>query len=65
MSENVQEIIDEIESIDPSEYTFKDAVLKLYELMGLGSVTMEYEELPGLEVTVSIDEQGAENAFLH
>lgn len=39
------------------EYSFKDAVLKLYELMGLGSITMEYEELPGLNVTLTIEEQ--------
>lgn len=39
------------------EYSFKDAVLKLYELMGLGSITMEYEELPGLNVTLIIEEQ--------
>lgn len=39
------------------EYSFKDAVLKLYELMGLGSITMKYEELPGLNVTLTIEEQ--------
>lgn len=39
------------------EYTFKDSVLKMYELMGLGSITMEYDELPGVEVTLSLEEK--------
>lgn len=47
----------ELNQINPEEYTFKDAVLKLYELMGLGSITMEYDELPGLDVTLTIDEK--------
>lgn len=47
----------DFEQVNPEEYTFKDAVLKLYELMGLGSITMEYDELPGLEVTLNIDEK--------
>lgn len=46
----------ELEMINPEEYTFKDAVLKLYELMGLGEITMNYDELPGLDVTLSIEE---------
>ncbi len=46
----------ELELINPEEYTFKDAVLKLYELMGLGEITMNYDELPGLDVTLSIEE---------
>lgn len=40
-----------------NEYTFKDSVLKMYELMGLGSITMEYEELPGIAVTLSLEEK--------
>ena len=47
----------DLQAVNPEEYTFKDAVLKLYELMGLGSITMEYDELPGLDVTLTIDEK--------
>lgn len=39
------------------EYTFKESVIKYYELMGLGSISLEYPELPGLEVTLSIEEK--------
>ncbi len=47
---------EELELINPEEYTFKDAVIKLYELMGLGEITMNYDELPGLDVVLSIEE---------
>lgn len=42
---------------EKNNYTFKDSVLKMYELMGLGSIVLEYPELPGLEVTLTIDEK--------
>ncbi len=47
---------EELELINPEEYTFKDAVIKLYELMGLGGIVMHYDELPGLDVTLTIEE---------
>ena len=39
------------------EYTFKESVLAMYELIGLGSLDMEYEELPGVVVTLSLEEK--------
>lgn len=43
--------------IDEQEYTFKDSILKLYELLGDANISFEYEEMPGKEVTVDIKDK--------
>ena len=42
---------------DEKNYNFKDAILRLYELMGDNSISFEYDELPGKEVTVTIEDK--------
>jgi len=43
--------------INAEKLSFKDVILKLYKLMGNGSINMEYPELPkGTTVTVTFEE---------
>lgn len=39
---------------------FKDTVLEIYDEIGLCSIDMEFDELPGLVVTLSIKEEGVD-----
>lgn len=40
-----------------NEYSFKDAVIRLYEMLGDASISFEYAELPGKIVTVDIEDK--------
>jgi len=42
---------------DVKNYTFKEAIVRLYELLGNTSIDFEYEELPDKEVTVTIEDK--------
>ena len=39
------------------EYSFKEAILRLYDMMGDVSISFEYEEMPEKQVTVTIEDK--------
>ena len=39
------------------EYSFKEAVLRLYDMMGDVTISFEYEEMPEKQVTVTIEDK--------
>lgn len=43
------------------EYSFKEAVLRLYDMMGDVSISFEYEEMPEKQVTVTIEDKEDKN----
>jgi len=42
---------------EEKNYSFKEAILRLYEVLGDSSISFEYEEMPGKEVTVIIEDK--------
>jgi len=43
--------------VQETEYSFKDAIIRLYEMLGDASISFEYNELPGKIVTVDIEDK--------
>jgi len=39
------------------EYSFKEAILRLYDMMGDASISFEYEEMPEKQITVTIEDK--------
>ena len=39
------------------EYSFKEAILRLYDMMGDVSISFEYEEMPEKQVIVTIEDK--------
>ena len=39
------------------EYSFKESILRLHEMLGDTSISFEYDELPGKIVTVDIEDK--------
>jgi len=39
------------------EYSFKEAVLRLYDMMGDVTISFEYEEMPEKQVTITIEDK--------
>jgi hypothetical protein len=43
--------------VDEKSYSFKEAILRLYDMLGDANISFEYEEMPGKEVTVDIKDK--------
>lgn len=49
--------------LNPNEFTFKEAIIKLHELMGDTTIVLEYEELPEKEIVLTIQEKEDINEY--
>lgn len=45
----------------PNDLTFKESIIKMYELLGENTIVLGYDELPGMDVIITIEKTKEDN----